>query len=91
MPDNHTHPLSFDPDTLKFCRLLQRSESSSLYEITLSGNRYCLKFHNNGDPGYAPNGRDMNRFRRELNAYKNLQSSGVCQKGVVPGYYGYIE
>ncbi|KAH8435281.1 uncharacterized protein LDX57_012912 [Aspergillus melleus] len=92
MSGNHTHPLSFDPGTLKFCRLLQRSESSSLYEITLSDNRYCLKvFHNNGDPGYAPNGRDMNRFRRELTAYKNLHSWGVCQKGVVPAYHGYIE
>ena len=33
----------------------------------------------------------MNRFRCELNAYRNLSSFGVCERGFVPQYYGYID
>ncbi|KAK9547706.1 hypothetical protein V6Z79_008532 [Aspergillus fumigatus] len=36
-------------------------------------------------------GRDLNRFRCELNAYRNLHSFGVCERGFVPYYYGYID
>ncbi|KAJ6125886.1 serine/threonine protein kinase, partial [Penicillium samsonianum] len=52
---------------------------------------YALKlFHDNGDPGYTEKGRDLNRFRCELNAYKKLLTSGVCARGFVPKLYGYI-
>lgn len=33
----------------------------------------------------------MNRFRCELNAYKNLHKFGVCDRGFVPAFYGYID
>ena len=49
------------------------------------------QYHNNGDPGFADNGRDLNRFRCEFNAYRNLSAFGVCEKGVVPRYYGHID
>lgn len=49
------------------------------------------QFHDNGNPGFTKKGRDLNRFRCELNAYRNLQSFGVCERGAVPRYYGYVE
>lgn len=49
-----------------------------------------FQYHNNGDPGFARNGRDLNRFRCEFSTYQNLSSFGVCEKGVVPHYYRYI-
>ena len=49
------------------------------------------EYHDNEDPGYAQDGRDLNRSRCELNAYRSLQAGGVCQKGVVPRYIGYID
>ncbi|KAE8150943.1 hypothetical protein BDV25DRAFT_171838 [Aspergillus avenaceus] len=80
-------PLRVGPDALKFNTSIQHSKASSVYEVTLNNDRYCLKvYHDNGDPGYAPDGRDLNRLRCELNAYRNLQIGGVCQKGVVPRY-----
>lgn len=33
----------------------------------------------------------MNHFRCEFSAYRNLSSFGVCEKGVVPRYYGHID
>ncbi|RAL01436.1 uncharacterized protein BO80DRAFT_454817 [Aspergillus ibericus CBS 121593] len=92
MHANTANPLRVDPDILKFCASLQHSEASSIYKVMLNNNHYCLKvYHENGDPGHAQDGRDLNRFRCELNAYRNLQAGGVCQKGVVPRYFGYID
>lgn len=49
------------------------------------------QFHDNGDPGYTRKGRDLNRFRCELNAYHHLYEFGVCDRGIVPAFYGYID
>jgi hypothetical protein len=37
------------------------------------------------------NGRDLNRVRCELNAYHNLRKFGVCDRGFVPAFHGYME
>ncbi|KAL4913046.1 hypothetical protein BDW62DRAFT_214558 [Aspergillus aurantiobrunneus] len=50
-----------------------------------------LIYHDNGDPGYTENGRDLNRFRCELNAYEKLLSFGVCERQIVPYFHGYID
>ena len=49
------------------------------------------QYHDNGDPGFTKNGRDLNRFRCEFNAYENLSLFGVCERGLVPQYYGHID
>ena len=49
------------------------------------------QFHDNGDPGYTKKGRDLNRFRCELNAYHNLREYGVGGRGFVPAFYGHID
>ncbi|KAL2797308.1 hypothetical protein BJX66DRAFT_323481 [Aspergillus keveii] len=53
-----------------------------LRELKLQGQKCVMKlFYDNGDPGIAENGRDLNRFRCELNAYMNLQDHNVCEEG----------
>ncbi|KAL4772073.1 hypothetical protein BDW60DRAFT_216777 [Aspergillus nidulans var. acristatus] len=80
------------PADIHIKREINRSEASSVYEIELDGATYAMKlFHDNGDPGYTKKGRDLNRFRCELNAYRNLHARGVCQKGFVPFFYGHID
>jgi len=70
----------------------QYSDESSLLELNLDGQTYALKLcHNNGDPGYSESGRDLNRYRRESNAYRKLAGSGACEHGFVPRCYGYID
>lgn len=49
------------------------------------------QYHDNGDEGVTPRGRDLNRFRCEANAYSNLLSVGVCESGYVPYCYGFID
>ncbi|KAJ5724387.1 hypothetical protein N7493_006115 [Penicillium malachiteum] len=50
-----------------------------------------FQFHDNGDPGYTKKGRDLNLFRCELNAYHNLREFGVCDRVLVPTFYGHID
>lgn len=83
---------NLDPSTSRIIREISSSDESSLFEIELDGHKYALKlYHDNGDPGYTEKGRDLNRFRCELNAYQNLMRSGVCERGFVPKFYGYID
>ncbi|KAJ6013430.1 hypothetical protein N7540_008021 [Penicillium herquei] len=73
-------------------RELSRSKASTIYEIRLSEKPCIMRlFHDNGDPGYTKKGRDLNRFRCELNAYHNLRELGVCDRGFVPAFHGHID
>ena len=35
--------------------------------------------------------RDLNRYRSEARAYVNLKKSGLCDRGIVPKVYGFVE
>ncbi|KAJ5267890.1 hypothetical protein N7478_010698 [Penicillium angulare] len=73
-------------------REMSRSNFSSLYEVQLFGKRCIMKlFHDNGDPGYTRTGRDLDRFRCGLRAYQKFHELGVCYRGFVPIFYGYID
>ncbi|OGM47818.1 hypothetical protein ABOM_003282 [Aspergillus bombycis] len=86
------HSLDLGPRDIGIKREINRSESSTIHEIQICGETRVMKlFHGNGDPGYTPKGRDLNRFRCELNAYRNLHKYGVCKRGFVPFFYGYID
>ncbi|OGM39208.1 hypothetical protein ABOM_012230 [Aspergillus bombycis] len=77
---------------IRIIKEIHRSDASSIFETEFDGDKFAMKlFHNNGDPGFAENGRDLNRFRCELNAYENLRKYHVCKQGVVPYFYGYID
>ncbi|KAJ5971295.1 uncharacterized protein N7479_001213 [Penicillium vulpinum] len=81
-----------DPSRMKFIREITRSDASSIFEVDLDGQKYALKlFHDDGDPKYSNQGRDLNRFRCESNAYQKLLGSGICERGFVPKCYGYID
>ncbi|KAL2811077.1 hypothetical protein BDW59DRAFT_155583 [Aspergillus cavernicola] len=80
------------PANIRLIREISRSDASSVFEVELDGEKYAMKlFHNNGDPGFAENGRDLDRFRCELNAYRNLSKFNVCKHGFVPYFYGHID
>lgn len=81
-----------DLSKLHIIREITHSDASSIFEVDLDGQEYALKlFDDNGGLGYTEKGRDLNRFRCELNAYKKLHASGACERGFVPKFYGYID
>ncbi|CAG8947000.1 unnamed protein product [Penicillium salamii] len=80
-----------DPSKINITRKITRSNTSSIFEIDIDGQKYALKlFHNNSDLGYTEKGHDLNRFCCELNAYKKLFAFGICACSFVPKFYGYI-
>lgn len=99
--------LVFEPSSLRIRKELKSSEASSIFEVELHGHRHAMKvvscpqcftrsllntqFHDNGDPMFTKKGRDSNRFRCELRAYRNPGLFGICEQGLVPYYYGYID
>ncbi|KAJ5801562.1 uncharacterized protein N7518_003630 [Penicillium psychrosexuale] len=91
------HPTSapltdMDLSRINIIREISKSDASSIFEVDLDGQQYALKlFHDNGDPGYTEDGRDLNRFRCELNAYQKLLTSNACEHNFVPKFYGYID
>ncbi|KAJ6041453.1 hypothetical protein N7460_006843 [Penicillium canescens] len=92
MPSQIACSLELNLSDIDIKRELSRSKASTIYEIRLFGKPCVMKlFHDNGDPGYTKKGRDLNRFRCELNAYHNLREFGVCDRGFVPAFYGHID
>ena len=91
------HPTSapltdIDLPRINIIRKISQSDASSIFEVHLDGQKYAFKlFHENGDPGYAEDGRDLNRFRCEFNAYQKLLNSSACERNFVPKFYGYID
>ncbi|KAL4910516.1 hypothetical protein BDW74DRAFT_164419 [Aspergillus multicolor] len=81
-----------DVAVIHISREITSSDASAIFEVTIDGEKYAMKvYHDDGDPGYSENGRSLNRFRCERNAYKNLSVAGVCERGFVPRFYGVIE
>ncbi|CAG8014920.1 unnamed protein product [Penicillium salamii] len=83
---------NIDTSSFQFIHEIASSDSSSIFEVDLDGQKYALKlFHNNGDPGYAENGRDLDRFRCESQAYEKLLDSDACTRGFIPKIYGQLD
>ncbi|KAL3468845.1 serine/threonine protein kinase [Aspergillus californicus] len=74
-----------DPSKIHIIREIACSDASSIFEVDLDGQL----FHDNGDPGFTEKGRDLNRYRCEVNAYKKLLTCGT--RGFVPTFYGFID
>ncbi|OAX85336.1 hypothetical protein ACJ72_00301 [Emergomyces africanus] len=89
---DHTLSIEIDPTKIKFIKALKRSEASSIFRVDYDDKPRVLKvFHNNDDPGYADDGvRDLNRARCEIRAYCSLKHFGICDRGYVPQFYGYM-
>lgn len=81
-----------DPSNINILRQFTCSDSSAIFEVEFDRQKYALKlFHDNGDPRYTENGRELNRFCCESNAYQKLLTSGVCTRSFVPKFYGYVD
>lgn len=50
-----------------------------------------MQFHVNEDPGFNAKGRDLCRYRCEIEAYRLLSEAGTCEQGFVPNFYTLFE
>ncbi|PYI09804.1 hypothetical protein BO78DRAFT_362287 [Aspergillus sclerotiicarbonarius CBS 121057] len=76
---------------LVFLERIHSSEASQIFRVSFRGTECCLKvFHMDDDPGLAPDGRDLCRYRCETQSYRALHAHDVCGKGVLR-FYGTLE
>lgn len=50
-----------------------------------------LKFHDEGPIPWAPPDREIDPYTCESTAYKRLKEQGLCDRGIVPQFYGTLE
>ncbi|PGG99091.1 hypothetical protein GX51_06431 [Blastomyces parvus] len=77
---------------LSIVQLIHSSDTSKIFLVEHAGTEYCLKvFHVNKDPGFTSKGRDLCRYRCEIEAYKLLSAAGICEQGFVPKIYALFD
>ncbi|OJJ68604.1 hypothetical protein ASPBRDRAFT_46802 [Aspergillus brasiliensis CBS 101740] len=80
------------PSEIHFIKRLISHPESELHHISYNGLDLCMKiFHIGEDRGFAPDGRDLCRYRCEAQAYRALQAQGICDQGIVPRFHGVLE
>ncbi|KAH8812865.1 hypothetical protein F5884DRAFT_856159 [Xylogone sp. PMI_703] len=62
-----------------------------VYLVAISGKLHIMKIHRHFEQSpYSMPGREYNPYVCELKAYQRLKQSGICNRGIVPQYYGTI-
>ncbi|OQD74624.1 hypothetical protein PENDEC_c010G06668 [Penicillium decumbens] len=74
-----------------FLEKLQESENSVVFKVLIHGTTCVMKvFRDRGSSEYDPPDIEVNLFVSESTAYDRLKSKGLCERGVVPDFYGTI-
>ncbi|KAL1863180.1 hypothetical protein Plec18170_000010 [Paecilomyces lecythidis] len=81
------------PSEISFQEELFSSRFSVIFLVIVRETTCVMKVHHGRGPGpfYAPTGREKNIFICESSAYKRLHETGLCDRGIVPKFYGVIE
>ncbi|KAL1963351.1 hypothetical protein VTN77DRAFT_8472 [Rasamsonia byssochlamydoides] len=77
---------------ITFIQQLKQSESSCIFQVSVHGKICVMKVYHAIERSHAdPPGREIDIFLCESNAYRRLKMKGLCQRGVIPDFYGVIE
>ncbi|PYH96543.1 hypothetical protein BO71DRAFT_407650 [Aspergillus ellipticus CBS 707.79] len=90
MPDE----LDLSPSEVEFLEKLKESKNSVVFKVSFRGtNMYHesrSRYHDRGPSEFDPPDREVNLFISESTAYHRLQSKGLCNRGIIPDFYGTI-
>ncbi|OJD18300.1 hypothetical protein AJ78_01676 [Emergomyces pasteurianus Ep9510] len=79
------------PFDIVFLENLRESKYSAVFKVQVHGKLCVMKVHHDrGSSSHDPRYREMNLFIRESTAYRRLRAKGLCNRGVIPGFYGTI-
>ncbi|KAB8267883.1 hypothetical protein BDV30DRAFT_246187 [Aspergillus minisclerotigenes] len=81
------------PSNICFKKQLFSSRFSVIFLVVIGGNEYVMKVHRGRGPKqyYESPHREKNIHKCESTAYKRLQEYGLCDRGMVPKYYGTVD
>ncbi|PGG99040.1 hypothetical protein GX51_06456 [Blastomyces parvus] len=77
-----------EPSDVVFVEKLRESKYSAVFKVLVRGKPCVMKVHHDrGSSSDDPPYREMNLFIRE---YRRLKAKGLCDRGVIPDFYGTI-
>ncbi|KAJ6185716.1 hypothetical protein N7519_007017 [Penicillium mononematosum] len=79
------------PGDVEFLEKLKESKNSVVFTAEVHGTICVMKvFRDRGPSQWDPPDREVNLFVRESTAYARLKAKGLCERGVIPDFYGII-
>ncbi|RAK89631.1 hypothetical protein BO79DRAFT_145763 [Aspergillus costaricaensis CBS 115574] len=83
--------LDVKPSEVEFLDTLKESKYSVVFKVRFQEKLCVMKVYHDREPNeFDPPDRIVNLFISESTAYQRLESKGLCQRGVIPNYYGTI-
>ncbi|PYI31876.1 hypothetical protein BP00DRAFT_435746 [Aspergillus indologenus CBS 114.80] len=83
--------LELSPSEVTFLEVLHDSEESVIYKVSVHGMDCVMKvFHERPRQEWDPPENEVSLCMREVAAYQRLKAKGLCARGVVPDFYGFM-
>ncbi|GAQ45144.1 hypothetical protein AtubIFM55763_006596 [Aspergillus tubingensis] len=83
--------LDVNPSEVVFLETLKESKYSVVFKVRFQETLCIMKVYHDREPNELdPPDRIVNLFISESTAYQRLESKGLCQRGVIPNFYGTI-
>ncbi|KAJ9302343.1 hypothetical protein DTO271G3_1209 [Paecilomyces variotii] len=83
---------NIEPSDITFRESLSSSKGAEVFLVDIRGKTCVMKVHHGyGRITPAPPDRETDVHICELIAYRRLQEHGICDRGIVPQFYGAIE
>ncbi|PWY64404.1 hypothetical protein BO83DRAFT_369340 [Aspergillus eucalypticola CBS 122712] len=83
--------LDVNPSEVEFLETLKESRYSVVFKVRFREKLCVMKVYHDREPNELdPPDRIVNLFISESTAYHRLESKGLCQRGVIPNFYGTI-
>ncbi|PYI22758.1 hypothetical protein BO99DRAFT_399835 [Aspergillus violaceofuscus CBS 115571] len=83
--------LELAPSEVTFLETLKEVESSMIFKVAVHGMDCVMKvFHERPREEWDDPDAEISMCIREVTSYERLKAKGLCARGVVPDYYGYL-
>ncbi|RAK82031.1 uncharacterized protein BO72DRAFT_523905 [Aspergillus fijiensis CBS 313.89] len=83
--------LELSPSELTFLETFKEGESSLICKVAVHGMDCVMKvFHEYTKREWDNPDIEISMCMREVTAYERLKAKGLCARGVIPDYYGYM-
>ncbi|KAL2004521.1 hypothetical protein VTN00DRAFT_3406 [Thermoascus crustaceus] len=87
-----TEFIDIKPSTIIFKEKLSSPKHSEIFLVSIRGRTCVVKVrHDTGPNPWANPDREHNIFVCESRAYRRLKAHGLCDRSIVPQFYGIIE
>ncbi|OJJ97559.1 hypothetical protein ASPACDRAFT_45652 [Aspergillus aculeatus ATCC 16872] len=83
--------LELSPSEVTFLETFKEGESSLIFRVAVHGMDCVMKvFHEYTREEWDNPDEEISMCMREVTSYERLKAKGLCARGVIPDYYGYM-